>query len=216
MLEAYLNAGGRAFASHYHYAWFAGSLEGDTTVPPPPVDWGSNLDEWNTGLLGGTLNGYAQVVETLTGTGKPFPKGQELAQWLQIVGALGIEGAPAGDIPISDETQNAGPTSKAQAWLTDNGTTDYLSFDTPVDAPVPSDGGSPNYCGRAVFAGVHVNADQSAASAGDMNPPPSGCVPGQLSPQEKALEFMLFDLSSCVLPDTVAPPADAGLPPPPR
>jgi hypothetical protein len=216
VLEQYLNAGGRAFASHYHYAWFAGSLGGDTSVPPPPVDWGSNLDEWNSSGTLPQTNGYAEVVQTLNGSTSAFAKGQALAQWLQIVGALGIEGAPAGQIPISDETQNAGATNKAQPWLTDNGTTDYLSFDTPVDAPAPPDGGAPNYCGRAVFAGVHVDADQSAASAGDKGPPPTGCVPGALSPQEKALEFMLFDLSSCVLPDTVPPPVDAGLPPPPK
>ena len=73
VLEQYLNAGGRAFASHYHYAWFAGSASGEN-VPAPPGDWGSNLATWFPNLSTST-SGAATVVQTLNGSTKPFPKG---------------------------------------------------------------------------------------------------------------------------------------------
>ena len=86
----------------------------------------------------------------------------------------------------------------------------YFSFDTPVNAAPAADGGAPAYCGRAVFSDLHVSGNPETT---DAPPPPSGCDTGALSPQEKALEFMLFDLSSCVIPDSQTPsgPVGAGL-----
>ena len=86
----------------------------------------------------------------------------------------------------------------------------YFSFDTPVNAGPGPDGGPPQYCGRAVFSDLHVGGRSA-----DVPAPPLGCISADLSPQEKALEFMLFDLSSCVIPDTVSVTLDGGLPKPP-
>jgi hypothetical protein len=205
-LEAYLNAGGRAFASHYHYSWFSGPMDGQSYKAP--ADWGTNLATWTAGSNGATDPLGGKINTTLNGSGAPFPKGQSLQKWLGIVNALGNT-VKAGELPIITSRYNAAvaaPNKPSQPWITadDPNTTYptmYFSFDAPVNAPPAPDGGAPQYCGRAVFSDLHVGGAEN-----DTSPPPGGCAAGDLSPQEKALEFMLFDLSSCVIPDTVAPP----------
>jgi hypothetical protein len=213
-LEKYLNAGGRTFASHFHYAWFSGPL--DTAAQQTyaaPADWGNNLATWTAGSggLGNQANG--KIVQTLNGSTAAFPKGVALYEWLGLNGALGVQGAPAHELPIFQPRFNSvvGPGNKpSQGWINDDLTanTMYFSFDTPTNAPIDPKTNLPAYCGRAVFSDLHVAGNPTTK---DSSPPPKGCDPVDLSPQEKALEFMLFDLSSCVIPDTVAPP-DAGVP----
>ena len=223
VLEAYLNAGGRVFSSHYHYAWFAGSMG----YYSPPMDWGPNLATWvpgnnnKTNLIGGT------IVTTLNGSTMPFPKGVALQKWLQLVGGLnGAPPVPAGELTIYQPRYNAvvGPMNKpSQPWILSDQMADmpsqtmYFSFDTPVQLTPPTgpDPSGTAYCGRAVFSDLHVSSGGAPGLPVDntSGPPPGGCVMGDLSPQEKALEFMLFDLSSCVIPDTVTPPTTIPVPP---
>jgi hypothetical protein len=222
-LESYLNAGGRVFASHFHYSWFAGPFASKQAYAAP-ADWGSKLATWTNpnppsgkGPIGGIVD------TTLNGSTTPFPKGVAFQQWLTGVGALGLNGVPAGELSIYTPRYNAvvaAPNTPSQAWITSDasgmtGQTMYFSFDTPVNgAPVTAGtdaGGSLTYCGRVVFSDLHVSGDPTT---NDSSPPPGGCSPTALSPQEKALEFMLFDLSSCVIPDTITPPVR--VPPPPK
>jgi hypothetical protein len=234
VLEQYLNAGGRSFLSHFHYQWFTQTTPSppSTINAPTPADW-SNLATWTPGAMGsgpGTPPGYGMVVQTLNAGGGAFPKGVALDQWLQTVGALGVGGVPATDVPLYQLKFNAvvSPTNTAsQDWITSPGPSpnesEFFSFDTPVNATPGPDGGAPSYCGRAVFSDMHVTGDPTAAASMDSpnsataadagaganmpngQPPPGGCAPGALSPQEKVLEFMLFDLSSCVVSDKIPP-----------
>jgi hypothetical protein len=76
----------------------------------------------------------------------------------------------------------------------------HFTFNTPI--------GATSQCGRVVYSDFHV----SAAALSGSTYFPASCVAGTLSSQEKALEFMVFDLSSCVSPDI--PPTPPPPPPP--
>jgi hypothetical protein len=230
-LHQYTAAGGRVFASHFHYAWFnTGPFAGENIARWTP---GANTinDSSNNPITSPTTQGdfiNANILTTFA-DGGPFPKGVTLDTWLGTVNALNPAGGQApGELHISGGRHNADlaglASTPSQAWIAadnnaqtlvesppghDGGTAtsvagaiEYLSFNTPVDAGI-DDAGNPAYCGRVVYSDLHVgqaSGDYNGLGSGGVVP--SGCANNPLSPQEKALEFMLFDLSSCVTSDT--------------
>ena len=90
----------------------------------------------------------------------------------------------------------------AYGWIhldqTANGTpsVQYASFLTPLTEPEET------RCGKVVFSDMHVSSGSVSGSgtAGTQfaYPFPNGCSLGDLTPQEKALAFIFFDISSCV------------------
>jgi hypothetical protein len=127
-----------------------------------------------------------------------FPKGKALAEWLKYVGATPV----LGEIALHEtyhvvDAVNA-PTTR---WLysTSPATVQTLSFNTPVGAKAEEQ------CGRAVYSNFHIA--NGFAAGGTVFP--QECDASPLTPQEKVLEFLLFDLASCVQEDT-----DPPIPPP--
>jgi hypothetical protein len=186
-LFEYANAGGRVFASHFHYAYF---FTGPFAAAPGLAQWTPGSNNYDNTI-------YADIVTTLPGGGA-FPKGQAMQKFLQDNGAL-----TGGKLPIVEAKHNAVITAAntpSQQWIvkTDEtpNQTQYFSVNTPVA------NAEDMKCGRVVYSDLHVGA----ASGDNPNQPvPTGCAVQDLSPQEKALEFMLFDLSSCVTPNGQAP-----------
>jgi hypothetical protein len=177
-LRRYADGGGRVFAEHVHNIWIRDGL------PPWPAtgDWigsGPDLPSPTTG-----------TVDT------SFPKGMALASWLVSVGAsttMGQISLMAGQNSID------GVYTPTQQWIYTQTpmTTQYLTFNTPLEVA------ENQQCGRVVFTDVHV-------ATGDSSHPdvafPMGCTTGaNTTPQEKALEFMFFDLSSCIQDDRRPP-----------
>jgi hypothetical protein len=196
-LHDWLNEGGKVFASHYHYTWFQNS--------PDPA-WKA-VATW----LGGSIALGSGTYDLNT----TFPKGMVFGAWLNNVGALaGNASPPTINLSFVASSASTVNTKTATQWIYDPATSPndskYLSFETPIGgAPAADSGpeGPPQYCGKAVFTDLHTGGSLFST----VTSIPSGCTKAALSPQQKALEFLFFDLSACVTSDTIVPP----LPPPP-
>jgi hypothetical protein len=177
-LKEYADAGGRVFLSHYHSVW----IEGEKDVPThAPAVWPEvatcDIDNYSSGT---------GVIDQVNN-----PKGSAFASWM-----TNVQGSSTpGTVTITESRQSCSAVDPARAerWVYMKiAGVDYpqnFQFTTPNEAP------KDDRCGKVVFSDMHVASGSSSSGMF-----PSGCSTTPMSPQEKALAFMLFDIATCVGP----------------
>lgn len=175
-LHTYSDMGGKVFATHYHRYWFK---HGPEAV--------QNVASWRRGNDDTDSSGLYDIDTS-------FPKGKALADWLEKLSTTSSNGK----IQLNDvkkDVDDVSPDATRWIYSASSGSPKYLSYNTPL----VDEGGNPvkpeDRCGRVVFSDIHV------ASGGGFGQPTTG----RQSDQELALEFLLFDLSSCVQDDKQPP-----------
>jgi hypothetical protein len=195
-LITYADSGGHFFATHYSYNWLVNNGEFNNVAQWNP-DFNNPMETNPVATTTWTLN-----VSTAVPPDPPAPYTETFAKWLNFVGALSNSGAT---VPANPQVVITSPRHDADAvaagsvdWIdgTDptysNSLVEHFTFNTPVGARPP--------CGHAIFSDFHV---ANIANGTDANGQvfPNECTT-DFSAQEKVLEFMIWDLSSCVGPPT--------------
>jgi len=173
----YAGLGGRLFFTHWHNIWIESGVDPWPTVAD--FNFQPDLPNPSTGRIDTS-----------------FPKGQALAEWMVNVGGSQVMGEMS--IAEGQHTIDAVNPDLATRWIYTEAplpqTVQYLTFNAPVGVPEDMQ------CGRVVDSDIHVSSgDQDGVDF------PSGCTTKDLSPQEKALVFMFFELSACLIPDDQDP-----------
>ncbi len=201
----FANIGGRVFATHYNYTWLNTNPAGYTNPFTASANWVGEDDNFASDPGTGIIN-----------TG--FTEGQALSQWLQFIGAS----TAYGQIGVNTLRGNfSGIVPPSQLWIHVNDATMgnwplHYSFYTPYVANAAA-----GQCGRVVYEDYHV---ENAVTGGltfpnECNTSKGTACAGQcteqcaydgyttnscMTPQEKLLEFEMFDLASCI--NSVTPP----------
>jgi hypothetical protein len=178
-MQKYLDQGGRVFSSHYHYIWWQKG----------PAIFATTATWKGDGMGSGVTPPFN--IDT------SFPKGKAFADWLKFV----EPNLTYGQLPINEVRNDVADvnTMLSTRWVSSSNnpaSVKYLSFNTPV-GQMPE-----NQCGKAVFGDLHIGAGNPFNAQF-----PTSC-PTTLTPQEKALIFLFFDLSSCIQKDDkpIVPP----------
>jgi hypothetical protein len=194
-MHDWLGEGGRVWATHYQSTWFKNG----------PSDF-QGVAGWLPSQTDGPTPGPFAIDSS-------WVPGQNLQTWLNFLGALN----PDRTLPLNAAHISASVSSVNAAssrWIYDSSSagagaadgTKFLSFLTPVGG-IPDDGGGLSYCGQAMFTDIHPGGAGLASGASV----PASCTGGSSSAEEKALEYLFFEMSSsCALLPVKGGPPQAG------
>ena len=181
-LREYMEAGGRVFNSHFHYTWF----KNPTATNPlnATASWVSN----------DTVGDKTTRIDT------SFAKGQAFAKWLVNAGAATVDGAGNTNSEMTELRKNVSAVpATSRRWIYDPSDADsvkFYSFNMPLGSATEAQ------CGRAVYTDIHVS---SGDNSGGTFPDNCTTLSNGMSNQEKALLFLMMDLSSCIQDESKPP-----------
>jgi hypothetical protein len=201
---AYTGNGGRVFATHFSYSWLYNAA---AVFSGTVASWNTNDPQFNTGT--------ATIVQPSTAA--------DINTFYLWMNALTWNGATAGSFSVTDPRNdfNAPVTAadNAELWMNassvnaaDAGVKYPLTYTFPVSGTA-LDGGGTTQCGKVIYSDFHVSLVETASgpstTADDTNDAfPAECTPTPMSAQEKALEYLIWDLASCsVTPPVTCQPA---------
>lgn len=209
-MHDWLGEGGAVLATHSQTTWFQNG----------PADFQA-VASWTSGPSSGAPGPFIADNTSV--------KTEQFASWLVDVGAAGGNGVVSLDpANVSTSVTTVAPT--ASAWIRDSSTVadggglssanvKLFSFPTPI---AQADAGStglaengPTYCGHVTITDIHAGGGQATQSADadgatGPTPLPAACGSGAMTPEEKALEYFLFQQLACIMK-----PVPVDSPPPP-
>lgn len=192
-MEAFANAGGRIFASHFAYVWlYHRATDPNNNAINSPISF-TGTANWQQNQS--SPSNQDAFIDT------SFPKGRTFADWVELVNAQAAShttAVPRIRINVVRRDMNS-VIPPAQRWVYgSSGNTTGIPFQYTFNTP--TNAAPANQCGRVLFSDFHV-IDASASGSTW----PNYCARAPMNPQEKVFEYLIFDLSSCIAPD-VPPP----------
>ncbi len=187
----YTTNGGRVFGTHFSYSW----LYNDTPFSGTAT-WIDDV-QFDTGTA------------TVENPGASEPDVSTFYQWINNVPT---NAANAGTFTVISPRNDfsAINTNVSELWATTSVTTTVkkvtttstfpliYTFQTPVPPPAATE------CGKVIYSDMHVSlpATVDGGTAGDTFglPFPTECTAAPMSTQEKALEYLIWDLAACPAP----------------
>ncbi len=229
-LRNYAASGGRVFTSHYSYSWLR-TNDANTTQKGVADNW-SEVAKWNVdeGDRAATASGNVDFVSNKD-------KANDFADWLVAVNASTTRGVAPVVVVDHDTDAISSTPGQVQQWLYRDGTNNkkcktgkqscktnadcgsgdtctgndysgmqlplHFTYNTPVNLTEDLTADPPAVqCGRVLFSDFHVSDAHEHDKVF-----PAQCDTTPMNAQEKLLEYMIFDLGSCVPPAKTCVPA---------